>query len=74
VEHLNNASHLNIFDQVLLETCHATTLLCALAILANKSGVDVLPVLPNLIRLCTISHLQEDAQNICSNHSIDKAS
>jgi hypothetical protein len=37
--------------QVLLETCCTTTLLRALAILVNKSGVDVLLMLTNLILL-----------------------
>jgi hypothetical protein len=37
--------------QVLLETCGTTTILRALAILANKSGVDVLSMLPNLTHL-----------------------
>jgi hypothetical protein len=37
--------------QVLLEMCGTTTLLRALAILANKFGLGVLPMLPNLILL-----------------------
>jgi hypothetical protein len=37
--------------QVFLETCRTTTLLWALAIIANKSRIDVLPILPNLIRM-----------------------